>query len=89
MFGVRYGQPLNDREYETLARLGRGATIKEAAWEMSYSPATLKWYCKTAYIKLGVNSLLQAMLALGWLVIPETAPGPTPDVWTADIHYRK
>jgi len=75
---------LRPREYECLYRLAEGASYSEAARDMGIAYSTFKNHLTSGYRRLGVNTLAQAMIVVGWVTLPEAgAPlvgnvGPRP-----------
>ena len=62
---------LSPREYEYIWLRAKGLTMDEMAIEMDCSVSTVKTYCEKVHRKLRVNSTVDALRALGWLVVPE------------------
>jgi len=67
-----FGQPpaLTRREFEVLAALALGDTQKQVAARQFVSQSTIHSHVEHALRRLGVQSLVQAMNALGWVRLP-------------------
>jgi DNA-binding NarL/FixJ family response regulator len=59
------------RVAEMLRRYPTAGTYKMTAFEMGISEQTVKIYASRLLRELGVDTLLQAYVRLGWLVIPD------------------
>lgn len=55
------GEHLTPRELQTLQLISDGASNKQIAVKLRLSPATVKWYLKNAFAKLGVSSRAEAV----------------------------
>lgn len=64
---------LTPREYAVLERRAVGLPIKDVALELGTSPQTVKNQCHSAYAKLDVPGLVEAMNVLGWVTITPRA----------------
>ena len=53
-------EPLTDREMQILRLLAARLSYREIADELYLSVNTIKWYARTIYGKLGVNSKVEA-----------------------------
>jgi DNA-binding NarL/FixJ family response regulator len=62
---------LPPRQMQLLRILAKGGKIKDAAIEAGIAEQTAKNHLRFAYRTLGVNSLVQAYVVLGWLCVPE------------------
>ena len=62
---------ISRREAQVIASCVRLGGQKAAAHELKLSPSTVKTHLDHAYIRLGVGSMLDALVVLGWLVIPD------------------
>jgi DNA-binding CsgD family transcriptional regulator len=58
---------LTPRQRQAVALLAAGVSRDEAARSMQISRATLDEHLRVAYLRLGVESLVQAMNVLGWV----------------------
>ena len=58
---------LTPREHEALVLLSRGLSRDAAAREMGVSPHTLKAHLQSAYARLGVGNVVDALTASGVL----------------------
>jgi DNA-binding NarL/FixJ family response regulator len=56
-----------------MARRARGQTIEAIAYDMGISHQTVKNHVTSVYAKTGAECFAEALVALGWLVIPEEA----------------
>src|SRR6185436_11391765 len=70
--GIRWlGQPLaptlTPREYEVMSAMAHGLTRKEVAAEQHVAMPTVQSHMAHAFLKLGAQSLVQAMNLLGWV----------------------
>jgi DNA-binding NarL/FixJ family response regulator len=74
--GIRwFGQPsapdlslrLTFRELEVMRALAHGLTRKEVAAEQHVAMPTVQTHMSNAFLKLGAQSLVQAMNLLGWV----------------------
>ena len=70
--GIRwFGQPpvhkLTVRELEVMRALAHGLTRKEVAAEQHVAMPTVQTHMSNAFLKLGAQSLVQAMNLLGWV----------------------
>ena len=61
---------LTPRQMEVL-RLHAHLPRSEVAYRLGITETTLKHHLTSAYRKLGVQSLTQAWVALGWLKVPD------------------
>lgn len=68
---VHLGQPLSAREYEALAFYARLGDQKTAAHALGISMQTIKNHLSNCYLKLGVQTNLQAFRQMGWLRAPD------------------
>jgi DNA-binding CsgD family transcriptional regulator len=71
---------LTVRQLETLRWLALGLSQSEAAREMGIGEATVQKHSSIAFAKLSmpeapVASLIDALRAVGWLVVPEAPEG--------------
>jgi len=57
--------PLSPRELEVIALMAEGLATKQIAARLSLSPATVKGYAATIYLKLGVTGRVPAVVS--WL----------------------
>ena len=70
--GIRWlGQPsaptLTPREYEVMRALAHGLTRKEVAAELHVAMPIVQTHMSNAFLKLGAQSLVQAMNRQGWV----------------------
>lgn len=65
---------LRPRERQVLRLRFRGLTVDEVADELRILPQTVKNYVSDAYRALGVDSLIEAAMVLGYLRFPEDDP---------------
>lgn len=61
---------LTRRQREVLLLKARGKGDREVAHALSISPWTVRNHTQQAFIRLGVGSLREAFVELGWLVVP-------------------
>ena len=65
---------LTSREQQALALIAHGKTYEQAAYEMgAVSPSTVKHHISNVRTKLEVQSVILALIAVGWLRPPEMA----------------
>lgn len=64
------GLPLSDRELDAFEALARHGHHKDAAAAMGVRPQTVRNYLRRGYAKLGVETAIEAFVALGWLQVP-------------------
>jgi DNA-binding NarL/FixJ family response regulator len=64
-------EPLSKRQREVMIRRARGMTVKEIAHDLGRSEQTVKAHFTHAYERLGVMTISEAYLALGWLRLPD------------------
>lgn len=57
-------------ELRVMRLVALGLTNKEIAAKLELSPRTVRTHLNNVYAKLGVNSRVQALNALGWVQIP-------------------
>ena len=62
---------LSPRQRQVLRRRAYGLRTKEIAHDLGISMQTVKNHITFTYIKLGVESLPEALVEVGWLRIPE------------------
>lgn len=62
---------LSGRELEALSLTASGLDRKSAAERMCVAPDTVKKYLGSVYAKTGASNLREALVALGWLRIPQ------------------
>ena len=62
---------LTDRQLTVIRRKAMGLPNKTVAHDLSLDIHTIKHHASVAYDKLGVTCLVDALRALGWLVVPE------------------
>jgi DNA-binding CsgD family transcriptional regulator len=63
--------PLTLREYQAMQLSARGCALKEIAEAMGISVHTVKQLRYGAFRRLDATCLQEAMIALGWLVVPD------------------
>jgi DNA-binding NarL/FixJ family response regulator len=64
-------QTLTPRQAEIVTMLARGMTRKEVANTLGIALGTVCHHMGEAYSRLGVENLLEAANALGWVRVPE------------------
>ena len=64
-------EALTPRQRQILRRQAQGQTYATIAHDLDLSVGTVRVHIDRAYRRLGVQSLVGALLALGWLVLPE------------------
>lgn len=62
---------LTKTELRVLATAAEGATNKEVGERLGISARTVQTHLTNMFHKLGVNSRLQALHKLGWVVVPD------------------
>jgi DNA-binding CsgD family transcriptional regulator len=70
-------EPLTDRESDVLRLMTAGRTTTQIAAELFVTVATVRWYAKQIYAKLGVHSRTQAVLRAVELGMFEGTPIPS------------
>lgn len=63
-------EPLSSRELEVLTLRAHGLSTGEAATALGVAYQTAKNHCNNAFLRLGVNCVEEAYIALGWLTPP-------------------
>jgi DNA-binding NarL/FixJ family response regulator len=71
--GVAFGQRVTSREFQCLRLLAMGNTNKEIGACLGISEQTVKNHLCNAYTRLGATRGYEALIALGWLKVPEEA----------------
>lgn len=64
-------RPPTRRQLEVLALVATGVTRQEAADRLFITERTVQNHLADAYRSLDVNSLVGALLALGWVQVPD------------------
>lgn len=74
------GSPLTRRQTEALREFASGAARDVVAERMGITPSAVNSLLLDAYVRLGVNSLISALIVGGFLVmpLPEIIP---PSAW--------
>jgi DNA-binding NarL/FixJ family response regulator len=69
------------RELEAFAAVCRYGCFKDAGAALGISPHTVRDHMSRLYVKLNVETRVEAAMALGWLVLPPPDPlgGLSPD----------
>jgi DNA-binding NarL/FixJ family response regulator len=62
---------LTPRQYAIIRRRALAQSYDVIAHELGIAPSTVKVHIDKAYTRLGVNTLIEALLTLGWLVVPD------------------
>ncbi|MCI0710658.1 MAG: LuxR C-terminal-related transcriptional regulator [Chloroflexi bacterium] len=82
-------EPLNEREQEILRMMAEGLSNQQIAADLWLSVNTVKWYARSIYDKLEVNSRTQAIAAarsLGLLDAIDSSALHTPYVLPASVN---
>ena len=66
-----FGNHLTARERQVIGFSADGLTAYEVASLLGIQERTIHFHKANIYRKLGVNSMIEAVKALGWLVVPE------------------
>lgn len=66
-----FGEVLTPREVEVMKVSADGWTAVAVGHKLGISPKVVHFHKLNVYRKLGVNSMIEAVKALGWLVVPE------------------
>jgi DNA-binding CsgD family transcriptional regulator len=64
------GSKLSKREREVIAAIAYCGDQKRAAIRLGIADQTVKNHLTTAYRRLGVHGIIDALYALGWLRVP-------------------
>lgn len=66
-----FGNHFTPREAEVMRLFANGNKSSVVAKMLSLSKRTTDFHKQNAFRKLGVNSMIEAVKALGWLVVPD------------------
>lgn len=66
---------LTHRDLEVLSAYARLGSIKDAAYSLDMAYDTAKHHLNSSFAVLGVTTFVDALRALGWLIVPEI-PNP-------------
>jgi DNA-binding CsgD family transcriptional regulator len=71
--GEYHGRRLSPREYQALTAYARLGDRGQAAAELGIQLTTFKGLMEMVYAKLGVDHIIGALWAMGWLTLPDEA----------------
>lgn len=66
---------LTYRDLQVLSAYARLGSIKDAAYSLDMAHDTAKHHLNSSFAVLGVTTFIDALRALGWLIVPEL-PNP-------------